>query len=154
MRVIGVGNRWRGDDGAGLETVRRLGRLPGEVEAICHEGDGSGLIELWRGADAVVVVDAVRSGAAPGTVHRFDAGAVPLPRTLGSGSSHAVGVAEAIELARSLDRLPRRVVVYGVEGVQFEAGARFSEAVAGAIDPLARRVASEAKELARAANAG
>ena len=148
VRVIGVGNRWRGDDAVGLEAVRQLGPTPARVSVSVHEGDGSGLLELWHGARAVILVDAMRSGAAPGSVHRFEAGTKPLPRAAANGSIHAVGIPEAIELARSLGRLPATVVVYAVEGTAFAAGADMSEPVAAAISDVAGRVVGEASELA------
>ena len=71
----------------------------------------------------MLIVDAIRSGAPPGTVHRVDASQAPVPERLRSSSStHAIGVAEAIELARALGRLPAQVVLYGVEGRRFDAG--------------------------------
>jgi hydrogenase maturation protease len=86
----------------------------------------------------------VRSGAEPGTVHRVDVSDGPLPARLRSSSStHAVGVGEAIELARALDRLPPRVLVFGVEGARFEAGTKLSAAVDAAIDPLVKTILAE-----------
>jgi hydrogenase maturation protease len=128
--VIGVGNSLRGDDAAGLAAARRLGGIE-------HEGDPLGLVDLWRGADIAVVIDAVRSGAKPGTVHGFDVGQAPLPARLrGSTSTHAVGLDEAIELARALGRLPRRLVVYGIEGERFDAGAALTPPVSAAVDAV------------------
>jgi hydrogenase maturation protease len=152
--VIGVGNGWRGDDGAGPEVARRLRAVPpgggDEIVVRSHEGEGAGLLELWRGAAAVVIVDAVRSQGPPGTIHRLDASSTPLPASLRSASSHAVGVAQAIELARALGRLPERVIVYGIEGESFEAGAVVSEKVASALGALVSAVRQEALALARA----
>jgi hydrogenase maturation protease len=129
--VIGVGNAARGDDAAGLITARRLGGLE-------HEGDPVALLDMWREADVAVVVDAVSSGAAPGTVHRFDATAAPLPAQLRrSSSTHALGLAEAIELGRTLGRLPRQLIVYGLEGERFEAGGELTPAVAAAVEAVA-----------------
>jgi hydrogenase maturation protease len=132
--VIGVGNPWRGDDAAGLEVARRLEREG--VRAIAHEGDGSGLLSHWDGVDAVVVVDAATSGAAPGTVYRFAASGGPLPTRLSSSSTHALGVAEAIELARALGRLPQALVVYAIEGESFDAGEGLTPAVERAVAQL------------------
>ena len=74
LRVIGVGNRWRSDDGAGLEVAARLrGSLPAGVEVLEREGEPTALIGAWADADAVWLADAVRSGAAAGTLHRLDA---------------------------------------------------------------------------------
>jgi hydrogenase maturation protease len=128
--LIGVGNEWRRDDGAGLAVARHAG-------GVAHEGECSPLLDLWAGHDEVVLVDAAASGGDPGTVQRLDASDRPLPaRTLRS-STHAFGVPEAIELARSLGRLPGRVTVYGIEGADFSPGAGLSPAVERAARTLA-----------------
>ncbi len=139
--VIGIGNEYRRDDGAALEVVRRL--RPSGVRCLEESGEGAQLLERWKGADAVVLIDAVRSGAEPGTIHRFDAAAQPLPAAQFRGSTHAFSLAQAIELSRVLGELPRRVVVFGIEGKNFESGAGLSPEVEGALDEVARRVRSE-----------
>ena len=101
-----------------------------------YEGEPVGLIEEWRGADAVIVVDAVSSGAAPGTIRRLDPLAEPIPASLSQGSTHAFGLAETIELARALDRLPARLLVYGIEGERFDAGDELSPPVSAAVDAV------------------
>ena len=129
--VIGVGNPWRGDDGAGIEVARRLG-------GVAFEGDGTGLIDVWESAgDEVVVVDAAAAGGTPGTIRRFDAVAAPLPAHALRSSSHHFGVAEAVELARSLDRLPPALRVYAIEGEDFGAGQELSPTVRRAVDEVA-----------------
>ena len=82
------------------------------------------------------MVDAAAAGVAPGTVHRFDAGAAPLPARSLRSSSHHFGVADAVELARSLDRLPARLTVYAIEGEDFGAGRELSPAVRRAVDQV------------------
>jgi hydrogenase maturation protease len=144
--VIGVGNALRGDDAAGPEVARRLRDQPG-ISVCVHEGEAVDLLEAWRGLDAVVLVDTVRSGASAGTIHRIDAGAEPLALTLRRASSHTIGLGEAIELARTLGELPRRLIVYGIEGVRFDAGSGLSAAVAGAIEPVTDAVLREARSL-------
>lgn len=150
--VIGIGNRLRGDDGASGEVVRRLherGEQTGiEVsEQLCEPND---LLEALQGRDAVVLLDTMRSGDPPGTIRRFDASSEPLPARLrGSASTHAFGLHEAIELARALHRLPTRVIVFAVEGLDFEAGATLSAEVEAAVVPLACAVLREAGELAQ-----
>ena len=151
VMVIGVGNALCHDDGAGLAVARRL-RARGAAAPIAvreHEGETLALLDVWAGSDAVVLVDAIRSGATPGTIHRFDASEEPLPSELrGSSSTHAVGLGEAIELGRSLQRLPRRVLVLGVEGRRFDAGVGLSAEVEAGVDGLADFVLSEARALA------
>jgi hydrogenase maturation protease len=143
--VIGVGNRLRGDDAAGLEIARRLRERTEGVAVRELEGEGIGLLELWGRARAVILVDTIRSGASVGAIQRLDASAGPLPANLrGSSSTHAVGVAEAIELARTLGRLPARVVVYGIEGRRFDAGAPISPEVQASLDAVSEAVLREA----------
>jgi len=99
-----------------------------------------------------VLVDTVRSGAAPGTIHRVEVTDRPIPASLRSSSStHAVGVGQAIELARALGRLPTRPVVYGIEGASFDAGAALSGDVAAAVVRVADAVLDEACGLAAGA---
>lgn len=149
--VIGVGNSLRHDDAAGLEAVRRLRtRAERAGVVVCEQqGECLGLLAQWEGAGAVVLIDAIHSGRAPGTIDRLDASAMALPAELvGSSSTHAVGIGEAIELARALDRLPARVVVFGVEGRCFSAGEGLSEQVRAAIPALADAAGEEALRLA------
>jgi len=134
--VIGIGNALRGDDGAGIAVAERLGGLA------CDE-EPSRLIEAWEGADAAVLVDTVMSGAAPGTIHYFNASEEPIPARSLRSSTHAIGLAETIELARALGRLPRSVVVYGIEGARFDAGTPLSPEVEAAVTRLVATIEEE-----------
>ena len=141
--VVGVGNAWRGDDAAGLVAARRLRELlPGVSVAEC-EGEPVGLVDAWSDAGAVWLVDAVSSGAAPGTLHRIDAGRGAVPRALFRASTHAFGLAESIELARALGTLPQGVVVYGIEGASFAAGEGLSPEVEEAVGRVVDSVREE-----------
>ena len=137
--VIGVGNAYRSDDALGLIAARQIAaRRPGgvpNVRVVEASGDGTQLIEAWRDADVVIVIDAVHGerGAPAGTLHRFDAHEESLPAHLFHYSTHAFGVAEAIGLARALKRLPPQLIVYGIEGQVFEAGVGLSAEVARAV---------------------
>jgi hydrogenase maturation protease len=142
--VVGVGNALRGDDGVGIAVAERIrGRVPTDVDVVECEQEPSRLLDAWGGADLAVVVDACASGEAPGTVRRFDVSDRSLPSRVFRSSTHAFGVGDAVELARALDRLPRRVVVFGVEGGQFAAGAGLSPAVESAVERVAANVVRE-----------
>jgi hydrogenase maturation protease len=145
--VIGVGNPWRADDAVGLEVARRLRRtLADGIEVLEREGEPTALIEAWQSAEAVWLVDAVRSGAPPGTVHRLDASKQELPGDLFRTSTHHLGLAEAVELARALGRLPERVVVYGIEGADFDAGGGLTNEVDAAAERVSAAVRKEVAE--------
>ena len=143
--VVGIGHDDRGDDAAGPLTVRLLarawrGRPPMHVAVHAWHADPLALIDAWSGVERLVLVDAVVTGAAPGTVRRFG---VDAPFATGAGAStHGVGLADALALARALGRLPPAVEVWGIEAVDFTAGAPPSDAVARAAAALAARLAA------------
>ena len=146
--VVGLGDPARGDDGVGVAVAGLLATrsLPGVSVPVPR--DPTALIDLWAGHDPVVVVDAVRSGAAPGTVHRLvlGAGARPLPASswVASGrGTHAFGLAAVVELARALQRLPERLVIVGVEAASFGHGQPLSEPVLDALPGVVDRVVEE-----------
>jgi hydrogenase maturation protease len=142
--VVGVGNRDRGDDGLGPAVVQRLrGRVSSTVRILERSGDALALIEDWDGIPSVIVIDAVAAISQPGRVHRLNLTDSPLPIDFAPRSSHAFGLAETIELARSLYRLPQCLVAYLVEGERFAAGATMSLAVADAVEGVAEGVVVE-----------
>lgn len=144
--IIGVGNEYRSDDGAGTAVARRLrALLTTGVEIVEESGEGAALIQAWQGATWVIVVDAVRSGAPPGTTHRLDALAAPLPTAFFHYSTHAFSVAEAVELARSLGEMPPHLIVYGIEGENFAAGVGLTSAVEQAVEAVVEQVALEVR---------
>ena len=147
--LIGVGNPDRGDDGAGRRVAQTLaGELPGDIEVLQLSGEAAELVSQLQGAQAVILVDASSSGAPAGTVQRFDVVAEPLPRELFAVSTHGVGVADAIELARALGDLPAVCIVYAIEAKCFDAGEPLSAPVTAALPEVAARVRAEFEQLA------
>jgi hydrogenase maturation protease len=135
--VIGIGNIFRQDDGAGIEAARRLRKSANCVyEIIDSTGEGAELLEMLKGRQDVLIVDAVSSGKKPGSIHRFDAHAGPLPSNLTFGSSHAFGVAAALEMARAMGWLPATCELIGIEGKAFGFGSGLSPVVESAISKL------------------
>ena len=142
--VVGIGNSLRADDSAGILVAAEIGRrnLP-FLKVVEHAGDGASLMELWEKAGRVIVVDAVVSGAAPGTIRRIDAIRDPLPGWLSEVSTHGLGLAQAVELARSMNQFPRRLIIYGIEGRTFEIGGALSVEVRAAVPRVVDRVIEE-----------
>jgi hydrogenase maturation protease len=144
--VVGLGRDDRGDDAVGPVVARAVAALglPGVRVEECIEP--LALIDLWASYEAVVVVDAVRSGARPGTVHRRRTGPERPPLTPlrgGAASSHGMGLDSVAELARALGRLPDLRVV-GVEALSFEYGAPLSAPVARAVQRTVEAVLDDA----------
>jgi hydrogenase maturation protease len=142
--VIGVGNRDRGDDAAGRRVAAALREtVPANVVVLESDGDPATIMDAWEGAALAVVVDAMVSGSVPGTVRRFDATDDSIPVSVDLTSTHGMGAAEAIELARELGRLPDRLLVYGIEGTSFRAGDPLSAEVSGGVELAASMVLAE-----------
>ena len=142
--VVGVGHPDRGDDGVGPWVVEEVGRqAPDDVEVACVRGDLFAMLERWQGRDTVLVVDAMRSGAAPGSVRRFQVDRDGLDAGASFASTHSVDLAQAVELARSLGRMPGQLVIYGVEAAGVDLGAGLSAPVAHAARALVRQILEE-----------
>ncbi len=146
--VIGLGNAYARDDGVGPAVVSVVAAAaPEGVTVIELDGEPARVIEAWAGTPLTIVIDAARSGAEPGTVLRLEgadlAGGGVLAPVGRPSSSHALGVVEALELGRALDRLPARLVVFAVEGLDGDPGPGLSPAVAAAVPAVAAAVVDE-----------
>ena len=142
--VIGIGNDFRKDDAAGLIAVQRLREVVGNKAFIQEQsGDGAQLIESWQGKERVALIDAIQSGKTPGTIHQLEVVKSPLPKDFLRYSTHQFGVNEAIELARILKRLPKQLIVFGIEGKYFGQGRGLSPEVERSIPELIERVIGE-----------
>ena len=140
--VIGVGNCYRRDDGIGPAVAAGIERqhLPGVRVVIC-DGEPAGLLEAWAGMDLAIVVDAVRCvPATPGRIHRWPAGQLERGWT---GSSHGLGIPDALDLGRALGRCPRRVVLFAVEAADLRPGTGLSQAVATSLPEVVAAIAAE-----------
>lgn len=139
--VIGVGNEFRRDDGAGPAVVGQLrDRVPPGVELVITDGEPARLIEAWTGAALAVVVDAVRAQPPqPGTVHRFVVDR-PGTGTERTASSHGLGLDDAISLAIALDRMPGRLIVHAIEAADLGQGTGLTPAVAAAVGTVASAI--------------
>ena len=146
MLVIGIGNAYRSDDGVGpaVACALQTKNLPC-VQCKEDLGDTLSLIEQWDTADTVILIDAVCSGAEPGTIYRFDALAQPIPTSIPLRSTHFLSLAEALSIADILHRLPSRLIVYGIEGENFSAGIDLSPQVKNALYEVVERVEHECR---------
>ena len=155
--VVGIGREMRGDDAAGLKIVRQwqsmfpetAGRPDVRVELI--ETPSTALLEAMRGARVAVLVDAVRGGGPPGSVHVLEAAELS---AYGSGSrtAHGWGVGETLALARAVDpgAFPARVTVVGIEVGDVVVGSGLTSFVRGALKRGARIVQGIVEEEAEA----
>ncbi|SYZ73084.1 Hydrogenase 2 maturation protease [Candidatus Zixiibacteriota bacterium] len=148
LLIIGVGNEFRHDDMIGLIIVRSLAQqAPDFVDIRESSGEGASLINDWGGYNKVIIIDALQSGAAPGRIIRIDAGADKLTAAPVFHSSHALGVAEAVEMARAVGKLPEKIIIYGIEGRNFSAGEGTTPEVESAVPEIIELILNEAADL-------
>ena len=142
--IIGIGNEFRRDDGAGPAVVAELRDLvPPGVELMITDGEPARLIDAWTGAALAVVVDAVRAQPAnPGQVHRFVVDR-PADGTARAASSHGLGLDDALSLALALDRMPGRLIVHAIEAADLTQGTGLTPPVAAAVSAVAHAVLAD-----------
>ena len=139
--LIGIGNQFRSDDYLGLHVAREISKLrPEGLRVVEACGEGGELIELLRGRKRVFLVDAVSSGAEPGTIHRLSVASGRIPQRFFVHSSHAFGVGEAVAVSGNLGILPPEVRIYGIEGKSFAMGGDISPEVRERIPALIEEI--------------
>lgn len=153
VRVVGIGNPWAADDGVGAAVIDLLRRrlsleteaTRSQLELLTLTQPGLELLDAMDGCEQLIVVDAVATGAPPGTLHCIEwRPGVITERGVERASSHGLGLREMLDLAAVLGKLPRWVMVWGVEMASDAAGQGLSPEVAaalpGIVEELMRQV--------------
>jgi len=144
--VVGTGQSFRGDDGAGLaavETWRKSYQSAQDprIRIELTELPGLALLDLLAGAQAAIIVDALKSGNTPGTIRLLNQDDLAAFGK-GSGSAHGWGVAETLILGRQLEpeKLPDRLAMIAIEAGELELGQGLSQEVRNALPHAARLI--------------
>lgn len=130
IRVVGVGNSLRSDDGVGLHALRELARFPwpAYVELVDAGAGGLDVLHLLDGASHVCLLDAMQLGRPPGTVYGFPREAVRFPEAAARVSMHGIGLATMLALGERLELRPN-LFLAGVEPESLAVGERLSPVV-------------------------
>jgi hydrogenase maturation protease len=136
--VIGLGNPLMGDDGVGvaaLERIRRSWELPGEVELVDGGTWGMNLLPIIESAERLILLDAIRTGAVPGTLTVLERAELPRYFSL-KLSPHQIDLREVLALAELRGALPEDLVALGIEPARVEMGESLSAPVQAAMGKL------------------
>ena len=149
LLILGLGNILCGDDGVGVAAVERLRRryAPAPGVRVLDGGTlGLALLGEFRGAENVILVDAVRTDAPPGAPVRLDGDdvAAAVRERL---SVHQIGVADLLDALRLMDAFPRRLLLLGLVPRTLELGLRRSPEVEAGVEGLVDEVAAEARRM-------
>lgn len=149
LLVLGLGNVLLEDDGVGAAAVsilRERYTAPDGVEVLDGGTLGLSLLPYLQSAETVILVDAVRTDAEPGSLVRLTGDEVA-PAVATRLSPHQVGVADLLDGARWLERYPTRVVLLGLVPESMELSVGLSAKVRPALPALVERIVDEARAL-------
>jgi hydrogenase maturation protease len=143
--ILGMGNTLYGDDGLGVRVAEELThqKLPPGVAVEIAAVSGIDLVLRMDGWERVIIIDAVQMGEKPGAWRRFRAEDV---RYFAGGqglSLHETGVAQALELAEALGKLPKEVLIYGVEPERLQISEELSPSVQAVIPEITQHILGE-----------
>jgi len=140
IAIVGCGNLLRGDDGVGPILIRKLWEigLPSFVKLADGGTAGMDVLFQIKGAKHVIIIDACKTGAEPGTIYEVPGEEfenIPLPQQL---NLHAFRWDHAISVGRWLlkDEFPEKITVYLVEAQNIDYGMELSEPVKEAMEQL------------------
>jgi hydrogenase maturation protease len=143
--VLGVGNIILTDEGAGVRAVEALERgwkLPDNVMAIDGGTSGMEMIEDLSNLDFLIILDVVKTGAAPGTVVKIAGKDIPV-FFRNKLSPHQIALPDVLASLELLDTMPKEIVVLGVEFISLELGMEMTPTVAEKVPVLAAMAAAE-----------
>lgn len=144
-RILCCGRMDWGDDAGGHLCAAALAER--KIPAVTLHGNASELLDAWREARHVIIVDAIVSGALPGAIHRMKHGEPGFHPEQARSCARGPGLAQAVRLGESLHCLPETLVLLGIEGADFEWASTPSAEVAAAMPALVEVVAQEWKLL-------
>lgn len=142
--IVGIGNPYRGDDAAGWAVIDGLMETVGSViKLVKQRGDIAELIDIFGQYKTVYLVDACRSNVSVGTWQRIDVQKQSIIEENPQTSTHGFSVSQAISLAKNLDQLPYKLILYVINGDSYTISDKFSPSVAKSVDLVVKAILNE-----------
>lgn len=146
-RILCCGRMDWGDDAVGPLCAAALAER--KIPAVTLAGTASQLLEAWREARHVIVVDALSAGGKPGTICRMSYGEAGFHPEWTRSCARGPGLAQALSLGTALHCLPDSLLLIGIVGADFEWASTPSPEVAAALPALAEEIASQWNQFTR-----
>jgi hydrogenase maturation protease len=145
--ILGVGNLLLSDEGVGVHVANELMKmeLPPDVSVVEGGTDGFRLLNVITEADRLIVIDAVKGGAEPGSIYRFDIDQVKNCPSGFKTSVHQIGILEVIDLSGLIGKTPRATVI-GIEPKSLEMSMELSQEVKSKIPRIIELIFEEIKK--------
>lgn len=147
IKIIGIGNRHRRDDGVGPALIDLLSNKPlANVEAVSCLCEPASLISALSGVKQAVMIDASQSTGTPGQIQKVEPDQLS-PSSQAAASSHGFSLGQALSIAKALGKMPEHTIVLAVEGLDFRHGEGLSPPVRKALPELLDRVCREIRAM-------
>lgn len=128
--IIGIGNPYRYDDGVGFFVIDQLDNFKNQaLEILRVKPDGYSLLEIWKDRELVIMIDAARGIGPVGTIKHFDALKENIPSKLSPVSSHSLSLPETIALGKTVNQLPKKLIIFAIEAGDLGYGTELSPEV-------------------------
>ena len=142
--IVGIGNPFRSDDGAGWAVIDALeGQLPEGIRLCKQRGEISELMDVFAHYPIVYLVDACQCKDPVGSWQRIDALEHPLLVEALHTSTHGFGVAQAVAMARNIQQIPSQLIIYAISANKYHIHDALSPPVASAIPAVARAITED-----------
>jgi hydrogenase maturation protease len=145
--ILGVGNLLLSDEGVGVHVANELMKmdLPPEVSVVEGGTDGFRLLNVITEADRLIVIDAVKGGAEPGSIYRFDIDEVRNCPPGFKTSVHQIGILEVIDLSGLIGKTPHTTVI-GIEPISLEMGMELTPEIKAKIPRIIELILEELRK--------
>lgn len=141
IAIVGVGNPFRGDDGAGCAVIDVLSeKMPPSITLRKTNGDIAELLDLFTQYATVYIIDACQGDGLPGSWQRINALTDNIPLDAKQTSTHGLNVSQAIQLATHLKQLPSQLIIYTIASDNFTIQTSVSWPVSQAISKVAQAI--------------
>lgn len=142
--IVGIGNPYRGDDAAGWAVIDGLTKAVGSViQLVKQRGDIAELVDIFANHKSVYLVDAFNSSDLKDAWKRIDLHKQPIIEESPQTSTHGFSISQAISLAKNLDLLPNKLILYAIKGNHYSITNSLTPPVAKSVDTVINAILQE-----------
>lgn len=119
--IIGIGNPNRSDDAIGWHAIDLLKKNPpAHTDLVKASGEMTELLELFSQYDTIHCIDAASGLKMPWM--RFETLEELAKNTTAQTSTHGLGLLEAIKMAKTLETLPKTLIIWAIRAGNYKMG--------------------------------
>lgn len=151
IQVFGIGSPF-GDDQIGWKVVEHLIQnktlqtyIPTKLQLEILDRPGISLLTRLNRDATIFLIDAIKSGAEVGKLHRYTN--LHINSAAIGFSTHGLGIIQALELGAVLGELPKHIIIYGIEIGEIVLQTTFSQTIQKAVQDLTEIISNDIQKL-------